>query len=479
MAEVVDASSKFPVLVDFWATWCGPCKTLTPTLEKVVRAQGGRVRLAKIDVDKNRELIAQLSRMGLPMQSVPTVVAFWQGQIADTFSGALPESEVKRFVEALLKLAGSAPPAVDYIAQGKTLLEAGEAEPAAQYFAAALQEDQDKPEAWGGFIRALMALGDEGQARQILAQVPPKLADHADIAGARSALGVGRRGPQGARRAWPGSSSVWPPNPDDFEARYELATALNASGARAEAAAALLDIIRRDRSLERWRGASAVTQILRGLGHGRPRHHGGAAQALGHAVQLEWAPPHPRLDELPEQFPVFPLGGALLLPGGHLPLNIFEPRYLAMVEDALGQGRYFGMIQPDKRLARGETGPGLYRIGCLGRITSFAETDDGRYLITLTGVIRFTIAEEIEMQRGYRRVSGGPRRVRGRSAPGDAMLPFPRQYLLDALRRYFATAGAEANWDAIADMADANLVTSLCMACPFSTEEKQALAGGP
>src|ERR1700733_7414091 len=110
MAEVVEASRQIPVLVDFWATWCGPCKTLTPTLEKIVRAQGGRVRLVKIDIDQNRELVAQLARMGLPMQSVPTVVAFWQGQLADTFSGALPEREGRRFVEGLLKLAGARRP---------------------------------------------------------------------------------------------------------------------------------------------------------------------------------------------------------------------------------------------------------------------------------------------------------------------------------------------------------------------------------
>jgi putative thioredoxin len=259
MAEVVDASAKFPVLVDFWATWCGPCKTLTPTLEKVVRAQGGRVRLAKVDVDKNRELIAQLSRMGLPMQSVPTVVAFWQGQIADTFSGALPESEVKRFVEALLKLAGSAPPAVDLITQGKTLLEQGEAEPAAQYFAAALQEDPDKAEAWGGFIRALLALGDEEQATQILAQVPPKLAEHAEITGARAALALLEEGRK-AQGALAGLESRLAANADDFEARYELATALNASGDRAAAAAALLDIMRRDRS---WNDGAARLQLLK------------------------------------------------------------------------------------------------------------------------------------------------------------------------------------------------------------------------
>ncbi|HTQ71416.1 MAG TPA: LON peptidase substrate-binding domain-containing protein [Acidocella sp.] len=183
----------------------------------------------------------------------------------------------------------------------------------------------------------------------------------------------------------------------------------------------------------------------------------------------------PRLEDLPEEFPVFPLGGALLLPQGRLPLSIFEPRYLAMVEDALGQGRYFGMVQPDKRLARGETGPGLFRTGCLGRITSFDETDDGRYLITLTGVIRFTIAEEIEMQRGYRRVRAGLAGFAADLRSPDEALPFPRQLLLDALGRYFAAAGVEANWDAIGEMSDSSLVNSLCMACPFADEEKQAL----
>src|ERR1700733_5737814 len=166
MADVVEASRNIPVLVDFWATWCGPCKTLTPTLEKVTRAQGGRIKLVKIDIDKNRELVAQLSRMGLPMQSVPTVVAFWQGQLADTFSGALPESEVKRFVEALLKLAGSSAPGADLIAEGKALLEQGQAESAAQCFAAAVQQDRDKAEGWGGLVRALIALGDEEQAEE-------------------------------------------------------------------------------------------------------------------------------------------------------------------------------------------------------------------------------------------------------------------------------------------------------------------------
>ncbi len=184
----------------------------------------------------------------------------------------------------------------------------------------------------------------------------------------------------------------------------------------------------------------------------------------------------PQLDQLPEEFPVFPLGGAMLLPGGRLPLNIFEPRYLAMVEDALGEGRYFGMVQPDKRLGRGENGPGLHRIGCLGRLTSFDETADGRYLITMTGVIRFTVVEEIEMRRGYRRVRAGLAGFAGdlRALEEDG-LPFPRQKLDNALRRYFVSAGLDVNWDGLEAMPDALLVTSLSMACPFTNEEKQAL----
>ncbi len=259
MGDVIEASREMPVLVDFWATWCGPCKTLTPALERVTRAQNGRVKLVKIDVDKNQALVGQLTRMGLPLQSVPTVVAFWQGQIADTFSGAVPESELKRFVDGLLKLAGSAAPGEELIAQGKELLEAGQAEQAAQYFGAALQEVQDKPEAWGGLARALLAMGDEHQAGEILAQVPAALAEHVEISGAKAALALAQEGRK-AQSAMAGLETRLAANPDDHEARYELASALNATGARAEAAAALLDIMKRDRA---WNEDGARLQLLK------------------------------------------------------------------------------------------------------------------------------------------------------------------------------------------------------------------------
>jgi len=188
---------------------------------------------------------------------------------------------------------------------------------------------------------------------------------------------------------------------------------------------------------------------------------------------------HPRVDDLPGEFPVFPLPGALLLPRGQLPLNIFEPRYLAMTEDALAQRRMFGMIQPDPTLPESDTGPGLFRVGCLGRLSSFSETDDGRYLITLTGVIRFAIAGEIDMRRGYRRVRADFAPFRADLELDAGPIGVERDALLVALRSYFTHRGFDANWDAIKRLPDDMLVVTLAMVCPFEPAEKQALLEAP
>ena len=188
-----------------------------------------------------------------------------------------------------------------------------------------------------------------------------------------------------------------------------------------------------------------------------------------------WAP-NPA--DLPAEIAVFPLTGALLLPLGRLPLNIFEPRYLAMTEDSLCRGRMFGMIQPNAGEAAGAHGPGLYRVGCLGRISSFSETDDGRLLITLTGVVRFAVAEELPMRRGYRR-------VRADYAPflpdldAGARPMLDRERLEESLRAYFRANRIEANWEAVRETPDAMLVTTLAMVCPFEPREKQALLEAP
>jgi putative thioredoxin len=245
MQDVVNASRSVPVLVDFWATWCGPCKQLTPTLEKVVRAAGGRVKLVKIDIDQNRALVQQLSQMGLPLQSVPTVVAFWQGQIADLFQGALPESEVKKFIETLLKGAGGQMPGADLLQEAKAAMEQGDHQGALELFAALAQQEPENAEAMAGLARALIALGEEEQAQAVLDSVPDKMRNHAEIVGVRSALELAAEGRK-ARERLSEFESRLAADPNDHQARIDLAVALNAMDRRQEAADALLEAIRRD-----------------------------------------------------------------------------------------------------------------------------------------------------------------------------------------------------------------------------------------
>ncbi len=183
---------------------------------------------------------------------------------------------------------------------------------------------------------------------------------------------------------------------------------------------------------------------------------------------------HPRHGALPQDFPVFPLAGALLLPHGKLPLNIFEPRYLAMVEDALAGQRMFGMIQPDGHQPPVETGPAMFGVGCLGRLSSFSETDDDRFLISLTGLIRFDVKTELPLRRGYRRVVADFAPYEQDLEPPASALP-QRAALVEALRTYFTVNGFDANWEAIEGMADDELVVTLSMICPFDPVEKQAL----
>ncbi|MBE9606759.1 LON peptidase substrate-binding domain-containing protein [Acetobacteraceae bacterium H6797] len=182
--------------------------------------------------------------------------------------------------------------------------------------------------------------------------------------------------------------------------------------------------------------------------------------------------------ELPAEIPFFPLERALLLPGGRLPLNIFEPRYLAMTEAALAHLRLFGMMLPDPALPPGPNGPGLFKVGCLGRIISFAETEDGRMLVTLQGLIRFRIQRELPLERPYRRALVDYASFQADLAPPPEGV-VDREALLAALREYFAARRLQANWQGIDQMSDATLVTNLSMICPFGAAEQQALLEAP
>ncbi len=196
---------------------------------------------------------------------------------------------------------------------------------------------------------------------------------------------------------------------------------------------------------------------------------------MGHSVF------DPTYEALPDRLPVFPLPGALLLPGGRLPLNIFEPRYLAMVDAALSGGRLIGMIQPqdvepDSEGAAPEVGSRpLYQVGCAGRIVAFSESDDGRYLITLAGLIRFRVRAELPDDAGGFRIAAPDFRPyrRDLAEPEESLID--REELLAALRLYFGRHGLKADWAAIEKAPNDKLVTSLAMLCPFEPSEKQVL----
>lgn len=179
--------------------------------------------------------------------------------------------------------------------------------------------------------------------------------------------------------------------------------------------------------------------------------------------------------EPPAQLPIFPLTGVLLLPHAQLPLNIFEPRYLAMTEDALGQGRLIGMVQPQEASQENnQENPDVYPTGCAGRIISFAESGDGRFLITLLGVSRFHIKEELELKHGYRRIRPDFSPYKEDLAKDETDLP-EREDRLNIVKSYFSMKNIEADWSSVESAPDEPLVNSLSMMCPFAPSEKQAL----
>jgi len=262
MDDVVEESKIQPVLVDFWADWCGPCKALTPVLEKVVRQAGGAVKLVKVNADENQDLAAQLR-----IQSLPTILAFRDGQPVDGFTGALPESEIKKFI-AKLEGNSHAPDIKDFIAKARELLEGGEIEAALELYGQIGQADPSNLEAVGGLARCFIKLDQIDKARDILKMAPEDKHDHPALAGAFAALDLATGEPSDDELI--DLKKRVEKNPKDNQAAYDLAQGLFAAGQRDEAADALLAIIRRDRGWNDEAARKLLLKMFEAAGSGDP-----------------------------------------------------------------------------------------------------------------------------------------------------------------------------------------------------------------
>lgn len=250
MADIVEASKVQPVIVDFWATWCGPCRTLTPMLEKAVRAAEGKVKLVKIDVDANPAYAGQLR-----VQSIPTVYAFVDGKPVDGFQGAVPESQLKAFIEKLSGGPGINSDVIQLLSLGEESLSLNDPGGAAQAFAQALTLEPDNETAIAGMARVYLADGDAEQARQTLAMAPTD-SKTADVISLRAQLSLASAAPTGEADALQARLAA---NPSDHQARYDLSLAQAAGGDFKGAVDSLLTIVAADRE---WNDQAARKQLL-------------------------------------------------------------------------------------------------------------------------------------------------------------------------------------------------------------------------
>ena len=251
--DVIAASKQAPVIVDFWAPWCGPCKTLGPILEKAVTAAKGKVKLVKVDIDKNQRIAQQLR-----IQSIPAVYAFHNGQPVDGFVGALPESQVKAFVNRLAG-AGGPSPVEEVLAEAKAALDAGDAQGAAAIYQEVLAQEPDNAAALGALAKLLAQAGQLEQARQFLAKAPADQANHPEVTGAKAAIALAEQA-SGAAGSTAEFQAKLAANPADHQARFDLALAQLKAGNREAAVDELLDLIKRDRN---WNEQAARTQLLK------------------------------------------------------------------------------------------------------------------------------------------------------------------------------------------------------------------------
>jgi putative thioredoxin len=256
MADVIDASHDQAVIVDFWAPWCGPCKTLGPALEKAVREARGAVRMVKVNVDENQDLAQQMR-----IQSIPAVYAFKDGRPVDGFVGAVPDSQVKQFVQRLAAGAGPQGPSPidEAMEMAKEALAANDAGRAATIYTQVLQHEPENMDALAGLARSFIAQGELAKAKQTLERAPKESAAHGEIVAARAALELAEAGEK-AKGALDDLTARVARDPRDFEARYELASAQFAAGEREAAVDHLLEIVRRNRA---WNEEAARKQLVK------------------------------------------------------------------------------------------------------------------------------------------------------------------------------------------------------------------------
>ena len=501
--DVIEESKRQPVLIDFWAEWCGPCRQLTPVLEKAVRNAKGKVKLVKMNIDQHPAIPGQMG-----IQSIPAVIAFVNGQPADGFMGALPESQVNAFIEKMTKgVTGRGEPNIAEILQeAEAVLAEGDAAAAAQIYAEVLSLDATNIAALAGLAKCYVTTGAIDQAKQTL--------DDGSGIQAQRRRGEGRAGCDRSRRAGavgrPGRRAGTegrgkPARPSgairsrdraerDGQARARRPTicsrssSATANGTMTARASSWCSSSKRGavpmrrpsrdasgcrRSCSREQRADDLIGKLLPI---FPDHALTEPSGRLMPINAEYRGPA----DLPEVIPVFPLPGALLLPRGQMPLNIFEPRYLAMVDDTFRDGhRLIGMIQPDVTHSHNEERPALFRVGCVGRITQLAESGDGRYILELTGVSRFKVVEEMTVLTAYRqcKVDYFPFIDDFTARKGEDAVD--REALLEVLTDFLKANNLKVDWEGVESAPNEALVNALAMMSPYGPAEKQAMLEAP